>query len=110
MELAFETVALRLVCESDTEARKRYPAGAVDELQARLADIRAATSASDLVVCAPSVDLQPPGCIRFSLSGGLELVCACNHPSPPLTHAGLVNLDRVRRVRVVTISEEYPNE
>jgi hypothetical protein len=55
MELAFETVALRRVCESGTEARKCYPEGTVEELQARLADIRAATSASDLVAGRPSV-------------------------------------------------------
>lgn len=109
MELAFETAALRRVCESDVEARKCYPEGTADELQARLADMRAAMSAADLVAGRPSVDLRPPASIRFRLDGGYELVCVGNHPAPPLTQDGLVDLNRVRRVRVVTIGQEYRN-
>lgn len=104
MELAFETRALRRVCESDAEARRRYPNGMVEELQARLADLRAATSVSDLVAGRPSLDSCPPGRIRFSLDGGHELVCVGNHPRPPLTKEGLVDFNRMRRVRVVMIA------
>jgi toxin HigB-1 len=106
MELAFETRALRRVCESDAEARRRYPKEMVEELQARLADLRAATSASDLVAGRPSLDGCPPGRIRFSLDGGGELVCVGNHPRPPLTKEDLVDFDRIRRVRVVAIAWE----
>lgn len=106
MELAFETRALRRVCESDAEARRRYPEGMVEELQDRLADLRAATSVSDLVAGRPSLDACPPGRIRFALDGGHELVCVGNHPRPPLTKEGLVDFDRMRRVRVVTIARE----
>jgi toxin HigB-1 len=109
MELGFQTVALRRVCESDAVARKRYPEGTVDELQARLADIRAAMSASDLVFGKPSVDARPPASIRFYLDGGYELVCVGNHGSPPLTQDGLVDLSRVRRVRVIAIIRENKN-
>jgi hypothetical protein len=110
MELAFETVALRRVCESDIEARKCYPQGTADELQDRLADLRAATSASDLVAGAPSIDARPPASIRFYLDEGYELVCVGNHPKPPLTSDGLVDLHRLRRVRIVTIAQERRNE
>lgn len=106
MELAFETVALRRVCESDIEARKRYPQGTVDELQARLADMRAAASASDLLAGRPSFDARPPARIRFMLDGGYELVCVCNHPQPLLTKDGMMDFDRVRRVKIVTIIQE----
>jgi hypothetical protein len=104
MELAFETLALRDICESDVEARKSLPALAVDDLQARLADLRAATSASDLIAGRPRVDANPPGHIRFRLDGDYELVCVGNHPKPLLTDGGLMRLDRMRRVRVVAIN------
>jgi hypothetical protein len=109
MELAFETLALRDICESDVEARKSLPASTVDDLQARLADLRAATSASDLVAGRPTFDANPPGYIRFSLNGGYELVSVGNHPRPLLTDGGLMRLERVRRVRVVAISGGRPH-
>jgi|ERR1035441_76797 hypothetical protein len=109
MELAFETPGLRSVCESDVEARKCLPEGTAEELQDRLADMRAAASVSDLVAGAPSVDVRPPGRIRFALDGGYELVCVCNHPRPPMTDDGLVDFGRIRRVKVVTIGQEPRN-
>jgi proteic killer suppression protein len=109
MELAFETIGLRRVCESDAEARKSLPDGTADELQARLADIRAATSVTDLVAGEPSLDARMPGRIRFGLDGGYELVCVGNHPKPPLTDRGLVDFSRMRRVRVLSITQEPEN-
>lgn len=106
MELAFDTQALRRVCESDVEARKRFPGETAGQLQDRLADMRAAASVSDLVAGRPSLDGQPPGWIRFSLEGGYELVCTANHPRPPVTDDGRVDFSRVRRVKVARIGQE----
>ena len=41
-----------------------------EALQDRLADLRAATSAADLVAGSSSMDGLPPGQIRFGLEGG----------------------------------------
>jgi hypothetical protein len=109
MELAFETVGLRRLCESDTEPRKRLPGTAVDELQDRLADISAAMSASDLIAGEPAFDSRPPGGISFSLEGGYQLVCVGNHPVSPLTDSGLVDFSRVRRLKVVLLTQEPGN-
>jgi hypothetical protein len=109
MELAFETVGLRRVCESDTEARKRLPEATVKALQDRLADMYAATSVADLVAGTPSLDPRSPGRIRFGLDGGYELVCVGNHPKPPLAEGGLVDFSRMRRVKVVVIAQEPEN-
>jgi hypothetical protein len=109
MELAFETVGLRRLCESDTEPRKRLPGTAVDELQDRLADISAAMSASDLIAGEPAFDSRPPGRISFSLEGGYQLVCVGNHPVSPLTDSGLVDFSRVRRLKVVLLTQEPGN-
>src|SRR5689334_2623116 len=110
MELAFETVELRRVCESDVEARKCFPEGTAEELQDRLADLRAATSVSDLVAGGPSLDARLPGRIRFGLDGGYELVCVGNHPRPPITDDGLADFGRMRRVKVVMIGQDARNE
>jgi hypothetical protein len=110
MELAFETVRLRRVCESDIEARKCFPEGTAEELQDRLADLRAATSVSDLVAGMPSLDAQPPGQIQFGLDGGYVLMCVGNHPRPPLTQEGLIDFRRMRRVKVVMITQGPQNE
>jgi hypothetical protein len=105
MELAFETPWLRRVCESDTEARKCFPGGTAGQLQDRLADMRAATSVSDLAAGSPALDARPPGQIRFGLEGGYELVCAGNHPRPPITGDGRVDFSRIRRVKVLRIGQ-----
>jgi hypothetical protein len=109
MELAFETVEVRRVCESDVEARKRFPEGTAEKLQDRLADMRAATSVAELVAGGPSLDALPPGRIRFGLDEGYELVCVGNHPRPPLTDDGLVDFGRMRRLKVITIARELQN-
>jgi hypothetical protein len=106
MELAFETQELRRVCESDADACKCLPRGTAAQLQDRLADMRAATSVSDLVAGSPALDASPPGEIRFTLEGGYELVCGGNHPRPPVTDEGRVDFSRIRRVKVVRIGQE----
>jgi hypothetical protein len=107
MELAFQTLILRRVCELDTEARKRYPEAMVDELQARLADLHAATSMSDLVAGQPKVDARPPASISFELDDGYILECVGNHPKPPLQADGSVDLGRMRRVKIVAIRDQH---
>jgi hypothetical protein len=101
MDVAFDTPRLRLVCESDTEARRYYPASTVAQLRSRLADLRAAMSAADLLITRASLDPQPPACVRFLLDEGYELVCVDSHPNPHLGTDGLVDFERMRRVKVV---------
>jgi hypothetical protein len=106
MELAFETPGLRRICESEVEARKCFPGETAGQLQDRLADMCAAASVSDLVTGSPSLDERPPGWIRFGLEGGYELVCAGNHPRPPVTDDGRVDFSRIRRVKVVRVGQD----
>ena len=84
----------------------RIKAGKPIKQPRTLADMRAAASVSDLVAGSPSLDEQPPGWIRFGLEGGYELVCAGNHPRPPVTDDGRVDFSRTRRVKVVRIGQE----
>lgn len=106
MELAFETLALRVTCESGAEARRLYPEPIVDALLARLADMSSASAVSGLVPAGMSVDAHPPGRVTFALGDGYGLVCVGNHPRPPVTADGTVDLARLRRLKIVAISPE----
>lgn len=101
MDVGFETERLRELCESRSASHTRAPANVVEQLHARLADIRAATCASDLIVARAAVDARPPGRVRFRLGEGYELLCAGSVARPYLTADGLVDLERMRRVMVM---------
>jgi len=100
MNVGFETERLREVCESRGAVRTRAPASVVEQLHARLADMRAATCASDLVVARAEIDSRPPVRVRFRLDEGYELVCTGSVAQPYLDAEGLIDLDRMRRVIV----------
>jgi hypothetical protein len=101
MDVAFETERLRRLCEVDAVARRWYGSSTVEQLQARLADIRAALSAAELVVTGAALDPTPPGRILFRLAGGYELVCEGSHPHPRFDNDGLIAFEQLRRVKVV---------
>jgi hypothetical protein len=103
MELVCSTRALRMICEDEERAKTSLPAETVVQLQDRLADIDAADSVADLLFGEPELDRRPPGRVRFRLIGGYELVCVNNSRSPALTDEGQVDIDRVRRLKVVKI-------
>ncbi len=100
MDVGFATERLRDLCESRSPSRIQAPAVVVGELHARLADIRAATCASDLIVARAEIDARPPGRVRFRLGEAYELLCAGSVVRPYLTSDGLVDLERVRRIVV----------
>lgn len=106
MELAFETLALRVACESGEEAHRLYPEPIANVLLARLADIRGAPAVAGLVLAGMSVDAHPPGRVTFALGDGYGLVCVGNHPRPPVTADGILDLARLRRLKVVAIIPE----
>ena len=108
VELIFASRPLRLLCEDEAEARRALPAQTVIELHARLADMDAAQSMSDVVFGEPELNAMPPGRVRFRLVGGYELVCVGNHRSPALTADGGVDFDRVRRLKIQKIGEVEP--
>lgn len=100
MNVGFATERLREVCESRGAPRTRAPASVVEQLHARLADMRAATCVADLVVARAEIDSQPPGRVWFRLDEGYELVCVGSVAQPYLDAEGLVDLNRMRRVIV----------
>lgn len=99
--MGFETDQLRSVCEARSVPRARCSPSVVEQLHARLADIRAATCAADLIVARAQIDARPPGRVRFLLDEDYELVCVGSLSRPYLNPNGHVDLERMRRVKVV---------
>ena len=66
MELAFSTKALRAVCESEERAVRELGVDLASILKRRLADLRAAGNATDLVVVV--MDLARAGCFAHQAS------------------------------------------
>ena len=75
MELAFETMSLRTICESESDAKHELGQTVAESLKRRLADLRAATSITDLVAGRPRVsDHAASQRMLVDLGGGYILV------------------------------------
>jgi hypothetical protein len=105
LELAFDSRALRTVCESEAEARRELGTAMADILKRRLADLRAATSVRDLVAGNPRVG--PDGQIMLlDLADGYRLVIKANHINNPLTGTAGLDWEQVTRVKIIRIEGE----
>lgn len=104
VEICFETVELRALCEDEELAVDELGNAAVDALKKRLADIRAADCMHDVLAGNPVAG--PYGqtdCYRLELANGLRLVLVPNHANPRESTAGGTDWPRVRRVRIVAL-------
>jgi hypothetical protein len=103
LEIAFDSLQLRQICESEMAAQRELGSEAAEALKRRLADLRAATSIDDLVAGSPrGLDEGDQGRIGLSL-GGAEIVIGPNHTSNPVTGSGEIDWRRVRRVKILRI-------
>ena len=101
MELAFATQRLRAACEDGGIAAKDYNDLVVAQLQARLADLRAAESIHDLLAGNPRTH---SGQVLIEIADGFVLVAKPNHRVVPLAGDGTVDWARVRRLQILGIS------
>ncbi|MBT5320641.1 MAG: hypothetical protein HOL45_12130 [Chloroflexi bacterium] len=104
VELAFESESLRTVCESSADAESELGADVAEALQRRLADLRAATVASDLVAGEPRIDDQ--SIIVFKLGDRYRMILAPNHIETRVDSDGGVEWSRVRRMKVLAIERD----
>lgn len=103
MVLAFETLPIRELCESDSVARAELGDERASRLQQRIADLMAAQSLSDLPVGGPDeAPQEAPWHMSLPLDDGHILV-APNHHEPPLTTTGELDLARVSRIRILEV-------
>jgi hypothetical protein len=103
MELAFATQRLRSVCEDDTVAAAAFDAPVVEQLKARLADLRAAESIYDLLIGDPLILPGGNPRVAVGLADGYALIATPNHRATPLAPDGAVDWRRVRRLQLLEI-------
>jgi len=104
VQIAFESASLRAICESEAQAAAELSPTIARALKNRLADMDAASYATDLIAGTPrQLAGADHGCMAVALADGLEIVFCSNHPRPPLTETGHVDWARVSRVRIMRI-------
>lgn len=101
MDLAFSSMALRLLCESRTKARSAFGPEAADVLMGFVQDLEAAETIEDLP--GPSPVQADNGSLSFSLDAGLVVTITCNQRRVPRTPGGTIEWASVHRVKVVEV-------
>ena len=104
MQLAFQTQALRMLCEDAEAAELSLGQSVARELRTRLADLRAVTAVGELP--AGNVTYRGEGggeAVMIDLGGNVSLELLPNHPTQRLTAEGKVEWNRVSRLKVVRI-------
>lgn len=103
MEIAFATIPLRSICESETLARNELGELVANTLMHRLADIRAAVCITDLIVGKPEFIKDDKSCLSINLREGYQLIISANHPFNPATESGELDWRKIRRVKICEI-------
>ncbi len=108
MEIAFDARSLRSLCENEAHAERQLGLEVAEMLRHRLADLRAATSAKDLVAGLPrELDGVHVPSMAIRLCRDQRIVFCANHRKNPKTKTGRIDWSRVRRIRVVDIGEDH---
>lgn len=104
VDLAFEDEQLRAMCIKRGRGLALLGPDVAHELNKRVADIRAAETALDLLVGTHVVDGSSCEAIHVSLANGFELILVANHVQNPTTASGKIDWGKVVRVKVLEIS------
>jgi toxin HigB-1 len=108
LEIAFAEKALRHLCENETKAQRVLGLDTAKKLRRRLADLRAATSISDLVAGRPRELGGPcPRPIAVDLGEGARMVFSAAHNVNPLLESGCVDWPKVSRIKILRIETNY---
>jgi proteic killer suppression protein len=108
LQLAFESKELRTFCESESDAKLEFGLPVAEMLKHRLADMRAATSVTDLVAGRPRpLQGTAPQRVVVDLCAGYCIVFAANHTKNPLTKSGEVDWKRVTRIKLLCIGRDH---
>jgi len=105
LELAFSTKALRAVCESEERALREFGVELASILKRRLADLRAAANATDLVAGNPRPAPHSKEELMLDLADGLTVFLAANHAAIPRLRSGNIDWSNVSRVKLLRIEK-----
>jgi hypothetical protein len=104
VELAFENEQLRAICIKRGRAIAVLGPDVAHELNKRIADVRAAATASDLLVGIRVIANEGYEAMRVSLCNGFELTLVANHVQNPTSASSKIDWAKVVRVKVLDIS------
>jgi hypothetical protein len=109
IQLAFQTMRLRQICESPVSAKRSLGEIAARALRTRLADLQAGMSLADMVNLGfATFERGSDVRITISIEGGYAVVATINnHPEPRLEN-GQLDWRRVTRLKILSI--ERANE
>jgi proteic killer suppression protein len=108
LELAFSTLSLRTICEDEAQAKNTLGSKVAEVLKRRLADLRAATSVTDLIAGQPRVlDGADKRKMAIDLCDGQRIVFCANHPKNPVGKTGEIDWQKVRRIRILGIDNSH---
>lgn len=104
MELAFDSRALRTMCESETVAKRNLGTKVAETLKHRLGDLRAATSINEVIVGQPRLlDAEQ---MVIDLCDGYHIIFSANHPKKPISEDGALDWTKVSRVKILRIDNK----
>ena len=99
MELAFETKALRKLCEDFSYSKTKLGSAVAQSLRNRVADLWAAASVLEMP---HGTTVNATYCV-IALSGAVQMKLVANHVKNPIDPAGALKWQEVSRVKVVEI-------
>ena len=103
MELAFDSIRLRTICENDKEAKRKLGTKAAEILRHRLADLCAATSIKDVIVGFPRRATVASQDMLLDLCDGHVVIFSANHAKNPVAVDGSIDWLRVSRIKIIQI-------
>lgn len=97
-------MSLRETCENEDRAIYELDVHVAKNLKSRLADLRAATSVTELIAGQPR-EIEGPCHPNFEvdLGGNYLLVFCANHKNIPVLESSAVDWSQVRRVKILRI-------
>ena len=104
MVIAFSSRSLRTLCENEDKAHKKLGRRVTEKLKARLEDMQAASTVSELAAGNPRpVNSGSQPCMIVDLDDGYIMEFVANHISNPVNPSGEMDWLKVRRVKLLNI-------
>lgn len=103
MIVAFQTESLRRVCENESVASEKLGTVVAAHLRERLADIRAATTVSDLPVGNPRIRGACSELLLIDLGPDSYMTWISGHVTPRTKQDGTIDWSQTTRIRLLEI-------
>jgi len=104
LEIAFETLQLRQLCESKEMAENLLGSVASDFI-ARISDLRAAQDVNDIIVGNPTTFGDNNDSFSVDISDNNKIIFVSNHSNTPTKPNGDTDWENVYRIKITHIGE-----